>query len=92
MMKIRYHSTFKKDYKRIVKRGYNINLLNDIIQKLAKGEKLAEKNRDHQLIGNYAGCRECHISPDWLLIYEIKKDELILVLTRTGTHSELFDN
>ncbi len=91
-MKIRYHSTFKKDYKRIVKRGYNVNLLNDIIQKLAKGEKLPEKNRDHQLIGNYAGCRECHISPDWLLIYEIKKDELILVLTRTGTHSELFDN
>lgn len=92
MMKIRYHSTFKKDYKRIVKRGYNINLLNDIIQKLAKGEKLPEKNRDHQLIGNYTGCRECHIAPDWLLIYEIKKDELILVLTRTGTHSELFDN
>lgn len=91
-MKIRYHSTFKKDYKRIVKRGYNINLLNDIIQKLAKGEKLPEKNRDHQLIGNYTGCRECHIAPDWLLIYEIKKDELILVLTRTGTHSELFDN
>lgn len=91
-MKIRYHSTFKKDYKRIVKRGYNVNLLNDIIQKLAKGEKLPEKNRDHQLIGNYAGCRECHIAPDWLLVYEIKKDELILVLTRTGTHSELFDN
>lgn len=62
-MKIRYHSTFKKDYKRIVKRGYNVNLLNDIIQKLAKGEKLPEKNRDHQLIGNYAGCRECHIAP-----------------------------
>lgn len=81
---------FKKDLKKIQKRGYNISLLTDVIKKLANGEKLPEKNRDHELIGNYAGKRECHIAPDWLLIYEIDGDELILYLTRTGTHSDLF--
>ena len=58
--------------------------------KLAAGEPLPEKNRDHQLSGDYAGCRECHITPDWLLIYEVDGDELILYLTRTGSHSDLF--
>ena len=62
----------------------------DIIKKLAAGEPLPEKNRDHQLSGDYAGCRECHITPDWLLIYEVDGDELILYLTRTGSHSDLF--
>lgn len=81
---------FQKDLKKIQKRGYNISLLTDIIKKLANGEKLSEKNRDHELIGNYVGKRECHITPDWLLIYEIDGDELILYLTRTGTHSDLF--
>ena len=52
---------------------------------------LSEKYRDHELSGNYSGCRECHIEPDWLLIYEIHNDKLILILTRTGTHSDLFD-
>ena len=60
------------------------------IKKLAAGEPLPEKNRDHQLSGDYAGCRECHITPDWLLIYEVDGDELILYLTRTGSHSDLF--
>lgn len=90
MLKIRYHSSFKKDYKRVVKRGYNIKLLEDVILQLAKGEPLSEKNRDHPLSGDYSGCRECHITPDWLLIYEISHGELILYLTRTGTHSDLF--
>ena len=76
--------------KRIEKRGYNISLLTDIIRKLADGETLPEKNRDHSLSGDYSGCRECHITPDWLLIYEIADSELILYLTRTGTHSDLF--
>ncbi|MCI9336421.1 MAG: type II toxin-antitoxin system YafQ family toxin [Lachnospiraceae bacterium] len=70
MLKIRYHTSFKKDYKRIVKRGYDIKLMEEIIQKLAKGEQLPEKNKDHSLSGEYTGCRECHITPDWLLIYE----------------------
>lgn len=90
MLTIRYHSMFKKDYKKIIKRGYDIKLMIDIIKKLANGEQLSEKNRDHNLSGNFSGCRECHITPDWLLIYEIKEDELLLCLTRTGTHSDLF--
>lgn len=83
-------SKFQKDLKRIQKRGYDISLLTDIIEKLANGEQLPEKNHDHNLSGDYAGCRECHITPDWLLIYEIDNGELILYLTRTGTHSDLF--
>ena len=81
---------FQKDLKRAEKRGYDISLIADIIRKLANGEKLPEKNKDHALIGEYAGCRECHITPDWLLIYEVIDTELILYLTRTGTHSDLF--
>lgn len=76
--------------KRIKRRGYNISLLTEVIKKLADGELLPEKNRDHNLTGDYIGCRECHITPDWLLIYEICDDELILYLTRTGSHSDLF--
>ena len=71
MLKIRYHTSFRKDYKRIVKRGYDVKLLEDIVKKLASGECLPEKNCDHSLSGEYSGCRECHITPDWLLIYEI---------------------
>ena len=83
-------SKFQKDLKRIQKRGYDMNLLKEIIKKLANGETLPPKNKDHNLSGNYANCRECHITPDWLLIYEIYEDELYLYLTRTGTHSDLF--
>ena len=90
MLKIRYHTSLKKDYKRVVKRGYDTKLMEEIIQKLARGEQLPEKNKDHSLSGDYIGCRECHITPDWLLIYEINKGELVLYLTRTGTHSDLF--
>ena len=90
MLTIKYETTFKKDFKRIVKRGYNIKLLEDVIELLANGEALPEKYKDHSLIGDYADCRECHITPDWLLIYKINDIELILYLTRTGTHSDLF--
>ncbi len=83
-------SRFQKDLKRIQKRGYNILLITDIIKKLANGESLPEKNKDHALSGNYKGCRECHITPDWLLVYEVDNEELILYLTRTGTHNDLF--
>ncbi len=81
---------FKKDLKTIQKRGLKIELLTEVLNLLANGEKLPEKYRDHYLSGNYAHCRECHIQPDWLLIYEYAQDELILYLTRTGSHSDLF--
>ncbi|OON99844.1 MAG: addiction module toxin RelE [Epulopiscium sp. Nele67-Bin004] len=81
---------FQKDLKLAQKRGYKIELLTDIIKLLSNGENLPSKNKDHALIGNYTNCRECHITPDWLLIYEICEDELILYLTRTGSHSDLF--
>ena len=82
---------FKRDLKRVQKQNKNLDLLNKVLQQLAEGIPLPEKNRDHALTGNYAGCRECHIQPDWLLIYEIVEDTLFLYLTRTGSHSELFE-
>ena len=88
--KIERASRFKKDYKTIKKRGYDIKLLQEVVSTLANGEPLSEKYLDHPLKGNYKGCRECHITPDWLLIYEVSDDTLILYLTRTGTHSDLF--
>lgn len=81
---------FKKDVKLAKKRGYNIDLLTNIIKQLAEGKQLNAKNHDHELSGDYKGCRECHIQPDWLLIYKIDNNLLILYLTRTGTHSDLF--
>ena len=69
---------------------YDISLLDAVVTTLQKGESLPAKNKDHALTGNYTGCRECHIQLDWLLIYEISDKELILYLTRTGTHSDLF--
>ena len=75
---------FKKDLKVAIKRGYDMRLLDEVVSKLANGETLPDKNRDHSLVGNFAGCRECHITPDWLLIYEIDDGELLLYLTRTG--------
>ena len=80
---------FKKDYKSAIKRHLNIDLLDDIIRKLSNGETLPEKNRDHALTGNWSGHRECHILPDWLLVYRLEEDVLVLTLTRTGTHSDL---
>lgn len=83
-------SMFKKDLKLAKRRGYDLSLLSNVVDTLAMGQPLAEKYKDHSLLGNYKGCRECHITPDWLLIYEIVNNELILYLTRTGTHSDLF--
>ena len=84
-------SQFKKDYKKMMKRHANIELLDNVIRKLAAGEELDDKNKDHNLAGNWNGYRECHIEPDWLLIYKIDDDVLILTLTRTGSHSDLFN-
>lgn len=81
---------FKKDYKLAKKRGMKIDLLKEIISKLALGEPLPEKNRDHALTGDWIGHRECHIQPDWLLIYRIEDNVLVLTLARTGSHSDLF--
>ena len=90
MYAVKPTTRFQKDLKRLQKRGYNLSLLTEVIKTLAAGEPLPEKNKDHTLSGNFAGCRECHIAPDWLLIYEIADEELILYLTRTGSHSDLF--
>lgn len=90
MYKIRPTNRFQKDLKRIQKRGYDLSLLTRVLKLLAAGEPLPEKNRDHPLTGDFRGCRECHITPDWLLIYEVEEETLILYLTRTGTHSDLF--
>ena len=80
---------FRKDYKLARKRGLKMEALAEIVTLLAKGEALPEKNRDHSLSGNWLGHRECHILPDWLLIYRIEENVLILTLTRTGTHGDL---
>lgn len=90
MLTIKYETSFKKDYKRIIKRGYDPKLLETVITILAEEKTLPRKYNDHPLSGSYAGHRECHITPDWLLIYKINDRELILYLTRTGTHSDLF--
>lgn len=90
MLTIKYLKSFKKDLKRIRKRGYNTQDLDNVIKMLAEGQKLPAKYDDHELIGDYKGCRECHITHDWLLIYEIRDQELLLYLVRTGTHSDVF--
>lgn len=88
---VKLTSQFKKDYKNAIKRHLPIELLDDIIKALANGETLPEKNRDHPLSGNWKGHRECHIMPDWLLIYRIENDILVLTLSATGSHSDLFN-
>ena len=82
---------FKKDFKLAMKRGLNVESLENIIALLAMGEPLPAKNKDHALTGNWVGHRECHILPDWLLIYRIEDDVLVLTLAKTGTHSDLFN-
>jgi len=81
---------FRKDYKLIKKRGYDLALLQSVLDDLCSGKQLAGKHRDHALTGDYVGFRECHILPDWLLIYAIDGEKLILVASRTGTHADLF--
>ena len=87
---VRHTSAFKRDYKLMLKRHLPIEKLQTIVEKLRNGEELPPANRDHALTGNWTNHRECHIAPDWLLIYQIHKDILILELTRTGSHSDLF--
>lgn len=83
-------SQFKKDYKLAKKRGCRVEKLKTVITLLAEGQVLPEKYRDHALVGQYSGYRECHVEPDWLLVYQIKEDILVLLLYRTGSHSDLF--
>lgn len=90
MLKIVPSNQFKKDLKLARKRGCKIECLRDVVNALANEQELDEKYRDHRLAGNYSGFRECHIEPDWLLIYRINQDALELFLFRTGTHSDLF--
>lgn len=81
---------FKKDFKLAMKRSMKIELLEEVIAMLAMGETLPDMHKDHALTGNWVGHRECHILPDWLLIYRIEDEVLVLTLARTGTHSDLF--
>lgn len=90
MLKLVLSTQFKKDYKRAVKRGLDLSKLKTVLDALCGEEKLPERFRDHALAGRYFGFRECHIQPDWLLIYAIDNEKLILVASRTGTHSDLF--
>lgn len=85
-------TAFKKEFKIIKKRNKDLEKLRIVVEVLAKGEKLDEKYKDHQLVNTsrYRDCRECHIEPDWLLVYRYNNDELILVLVETGSHSDLF--
>lgn len=88
---VKWTNSFKKDYKKAIKRGLKIEKLDLVISKLANCEILEDKYRDHALTGEFIGLRECHIEPDWLLIYVIENNSLILTLSRTGSHSDLFN-
>ena len=90
MLEIITTSAFDKDYKLLKRRGYNLKLLQEVVEKLANEEVLPAKYRNHQLIGNYVGYMECHIRPDWLLIYKIEKNKLILSLSIKVTNSYIF--
>ena len=90
MLELVTTSAFRKDLKIAKKRGYDLSLIEFVIDELLKENTLPQKYKDHVLTGNYRGFRECHISPDWLLIYAVDKDKLVLIVSRTGTHSDLF--
>ena len=87
---VKFTNQFKRDLKLAEKQGKDTERLFRVVERLANGETLEPKYRDHDLTGNYKGCRECHIAPDWLLVYEVVEDVLVLMLYRTGSHSELF--
>lgn len=91
MLKLVLSSRFKRDYKRLKRSGqYDMQKLEYVLQLLCTGQPLPRQYFDHALSGNYQDFRECHIAPDWLLIYQISNTELILTASRTGTHSDLF--
>ncbi len=87
---VKFTTQFKKDLKLAKKQGKELDKLFDVVNILADGGVLDARFRDHELSGNYKGTRECHIEPDWLLIYEIRNEVLVLMLYRLGTHSDLF--
>ena len=91
MFEVVLSNRFRKDLKLAAKRGLRLDELNAIVNQLAAGQILPERNRDHALTGDYIGFRECHIRPDWLLVYRVDGDALELFLFRTGTHTDLFD-
>jgi mRNA interferase YafQ len=88
---VKFTNQFKKDLKLPKKQNKNLDKLFEVVNILAEGGTLDARYRDHDLLGNYKGTRECHIEPDWLLVYEIKDEVLVLMLYRLGTHSELFN-
>ena len=90
MLEVVLSTRFKKDLKTASKRGYNLELLNDVVDKLASRQQLPEKNRDHELSGDYAGFRECDVAPDWLLLDSVGMAELTLHLIGTRSHSDLY--
>ncbi len=90
MYRVKYTSAYKKTYRLMVKRGLDISLLDEVVNELRQGNKLNPKYKDHILKGNFAGFHECHIKPDWLLIYLIEEDILTLTLVNTGSHADLF--
>ena len=92
VLHLKQTSQFKKDLRRMVKRGADMKLLDEVVSLLLRQEVLPENYKDHPLTGNWSGYRDCHIEPDWILIYRIEEDSLVLLATRTGTHSDIFDN
>lgn len=90
MYQVKFTTAYKKSYKLMKKRGLDISLLDEVVDLLRQGKQLEERYRDHGLTGNFAGFRECHIKPDWLLIYLIENDILTLTLIDTGSPSDLF--
>lgn len=90
MYRIVFTKKFQRDYKLAEKRGLNNDLLNEVVRLLALGEKLPSNYKDHLLKGNFKGFRECHIQPNWLLIYKIDDDQKVIQMIRTGSHSDLF--
>jgi mRNA interferase YafQ len=91
MLTLKTTSQFRKDYKLAKRRGLDLSLLENVIDTLLMEQPLDSKHRDHALAGDYTGMRECHILPDWLLIYSTDKKTLVLTAARTGTHTDLFD-
>lgn len=90
MYLIKTTSRFKKDLRAIAESGRDLSRIARVVEWLANGDTLPAHYRDHKLVGDWLGHRECHIAPDWLLIYKKHEDVLVLTLTRTGTHSDLF--
>ena len=90
MYTVKFTTTYKKSYRQMKKRGLDLTLLDAVVEELRQGNPLDEKYRDHMLKGEYAGFHECHIKPDWLLIYLIENEILTLTLVDTGSHSDLF--